>query len=432
MIALSSRRRPEADSRFLVERAISSQPLPAWPFVALVTWYPVWFLTGFAGFAWVAFCIPMLFSLMRRSPPLVPRYSWLWLIFLAAVIGSVFSIDGVPRLSGWVLRSMYYFFVAVFCVYLLNGGNTLTTAKIIRSFTWLWIFTIAGGYLAFVLAGVSYRSPLGYLMPAPLLENDLIFTMVTPSFADVQDIVGFPVPRPKAPFPYTNSWGSMTALLTPFSLMALRDTRVGFSPRLLRVLLAASVVPIVISLNRGLWLSLGLGLIYAAIRFGLGGEGRMLKGLLWGALILAAVLVFTPLGDLIAERLDNGHSDKDRFELATDAISGTLERPVLGWGAPRPNDRNLPSVGTHGQLWFIMFSHGFVGVFGYVGFLVAQFFQTIRQRSATGMWAHIVILIGMSQMLYYLQVPHQMFTIMAAIVLAIRLQWDEPDAPRWA
>ncbi len=431
MTALGSRRRPEADARYRVERAIAQQPLPTWPFVGLITWYPLWFLTGFAGFAWVFFTVPMLFSLMRRSAPLVPRYSWLWLIFLAAVFGSVFSIDEIPRLSGWFLRALYYVGAGVFVVYLLNGGSSLTTAKIIRSFTWLWIVAVGGGFLAFVVGSFSYRAPVGYFIPGALLENDLIYTMVTPSFADVQDIVGFPVPRPKAPFPYTNSWGSMMALLTPFALMSLRESNAGFSPRTLRLILAASVVPMVVSLNRGLWLSLGIGLIYAAIRFGLGGEGRMLKGLLWGAMALAAVLVFTPLGDLISQRLSTGHSNADRFELATDAIVGTLERPVLGWGAPRPNDRNLPSVGTHGQLWFIMFSHGFVGAISYVGFLVAQFFQTMRQRSATGMWAHIVILIGMSQMLYYLQVPHQMFTIMAAIALAIRFQWDEPDAPRY-
>ncbi len=42
---------------------------------------------------------------------------------------------------------------------------------------------------------------------------------VHPRFADVQDILGYPVSRPSAPFIYTNDWGGNFALLIPFVIL---------------------------------------------------------------------------------------------------------------------------------------------------------------------------------------------------------------------
>lgn len=405
-------RRPEADA-----------PLPAWPFVLMIGWMPLWFLTGLAGFTWVIFALPMAASLVRRRDLIAPKGSGLWLLFLIAVVGSVFSITDVPRMSGWVLRIGYYLSATFFALYILNGREGLPVWKVIRAFTILWMATVFGGYLAFVLGDFAYRSPVAYLMPSALASNDLIAALIRPGFADLQDIIGFPVPRPKAPFPYTNSWGSMLALLTPFGLIGLKNARqLGLPPKLLRITLYASVLPGVISLNRGLWLSLGLGLCYAAVRLGLAGQSRALRNLIIAAVIGLTGFAVTPLGGIVETRIETGHSNDDRFELATDAIDGARERPLFGWGGPRPNDRNLPSVGTHGQAWFVMFSYGFVGFVGYFGSLASVAWHTRRQASVEGLWAHVVIVIGLIQAPFYLHVPHQMFTMLAAAAIAIRLQ----------
>ncbi len=403
--------RPEVDA-----------PLPEWPFMLMIAWLPLWFVLGLSGFTWIIFAAPMAASLVRRRGLVLPKGFGFWVVFLVAVGGSVFSIDSAPRLSGWVLRTGYYVAVTVFLIYLLNGKEGVPVRTIIRGFTYLWLATVAGGYLAFLVGDLGFRSPMAYLMPAGLLQNELIRTMVTPSFADLQDIIGFPVPRPKAPFPYTNSWGSMLALLTPFAFMSLTDPRVGLSPKLIRFALLASIIPGVISLNRGLWLSLGIGLVYAAIRFGVGGDSKAIRNSFLALIFVALLFTITPLGDVIVTRIDTGHSNNDRFELVVDAIDGTMERPVFGWGAPRPNDRHLPSVGTHGQAWFVMFSYGFVGAIGYVGMFATMLWRTRRQPTAVGLWAHVVILVGMVQMAFYLHVPHQMFVMMAAVAVALRLQ----------
>ncbi len=407
----------------MVRRPESEALLPAWPFVLMIAWMPLWFVLGLAGFTWVIFALPMAASLVRRRNLIAPKGSGLWLLFLLAVGASVLSIDDSPRLAGWILRLGYYLGATVFGLYVLNGAEGLPVWRIVRAFTILWLATVAGGYLAFVLGDFGFRSPMAHLIPDGLASNELIATLVRPSFADLQDIIGFPVPRPKAPFPYTNSWGSMLALLTPVALIAVKNAKeIGLPPKLLRGALYASVVPGVISLNRGLWLSLGLGLCYAAVRLGIAGQSKALRNLVIAAVLGVVLLAVTPLGSIVETRIETGHSNADRFELAIDAFRGAQERPLFGWGAPRPNVRNLPSVGTHGQAWFVMFSYGFVGLVGYFGAFITMAWHTRKQASVEGMWAHVIIIIGLIQAPFYLHVPHQLFMMMGAAALALRLQ----------
>lgn len=405
-------------------RSEADAPLPFWPIVAMVAWYPLWFLLGLSGFMWVVLSLPMAASLVRRRGLVVPKGSGWWLVFLLAVVGSAMNLDAVERFFGWSLRFGYYLGASVLLLYILNGRRGIDVFRVIRIFTILWAISVVGGYLAFLLGDLSFRAPTYYVTPPSLRENDLIQAWLVPSFAQVQDIIGVPVPRPKAPFTYTNEWGSMLALLTPFAFIALYDRRVGFSPRLIRLLMVASVVPAVISLNRGLWLSLGIGLIYAAVRFGVAGERKLLIQGLWATVALLVVLSITPLGGLIAKRINTGHSNEDRAELAISAVEGATEKPIFGWGAPRPNERNLPSIGTHGQVWFVTFSHGFLGAIGFLGAVLSLAWYTRRQPSTAGLWAHVVIIVAIVQMPYYLMVPDQLFTLFAAAAIALRLQTE--------
>lgn len=409
-----------------IYRSEAEAPLPHWPVTLMISAYPMWFLLGLGGFMWVILAAPMAAALVRRRGLYAPKGIGLWLVFLVAVIGSAFGVDTPARFSGYLLRLGYYIGATVFVLYLLNGGRSVSVARIVRAFTVLWMMTIAGGYLALILGNFSYRSPVWYLLPAALLDNELINTLATPGFADLQDIIGVPVPRPKAPFPYTNSWGSMVALTTPFALMALADRRVELSRTVVKVMLAAAVVPVVVSLNRGLWLSLGIGLAYGAVRFGIGGRREVLVRMLLIATIVVGVVALSPLGDLISSRIDNGHSDDDRFALATAAIDGTMERPVFGWGTPRPNG-NQPSVGTHGQAWLVLFSHGFVGGIGFAGALMSFWYWTRRQATSAGMWAHVVLVVAFVQLPVYLMIPHALFAVMAAVAVALRYQTESDE-----
>lgn len=405
----------------------ATRPFRTWPVALMISAYPIWFVLGLSGFMWVIMAIPMAAAMLSRRDLIAPKGIGLWVLFLVAVVGSAFSLDGVPRLAGYTLRLGYYLAASTLLLYIINGRKGLPPGMLVRSYTQLWMATVAGGYFALVLGDFHFHSPMWYLLPGPLLENDLISALATPGFADLQNIVGYPVPRPKAPFPYTNSWGAMLALLTPFAFASLYDRSTGISPRLIKVVLAASIIPAVMSLNRGLWLSFSVGVVYVVFRLAVGGKTSMFFRLIGLFLVLAAVLLLTPLGELIVTRFQTGHSNDTRSGLAWSAIVGASERPIFGWGAPRPNVGNLPSVGTHGQLWMVAFSHGFFGLAAFLGTLVVFFRSTARQLSMPGLWIHTVVLIGLSQTPVYLMVPGQLFVVLGAVGIALRYQMVDAE-----
>ena len=88
--------------------------------------------------------------------------------------------------------------------------------------------------------------------------------MVHPSLSQAQALggvsaIGHAITRPAAPFAYTNWWGANYAFLLPFVVLAMRWAR----SRLVRVslagLLLVSLVPFIVSVNRGAWLSVVVG-----------------------------------------------------------------------------------------------------------------------------------------------------------------------------
>ena len=112
------------------------------------------------------------------------------------------------------------------------------------------------------------------------------------------------------------------------------------------------------------------------------------------------------------------------------AFDRTLDSPLLGYGGPRPSEvrENAPDVGTQGQLWMVLFSHGFPAAALFVGWFAYAFARTWRTRSSLGFWCHVTLLIGLLQMPVYGLLPVQIHVLMVAAALALR----EADAPRSA
>ena len=180
-------------------RTEASAPLPFWPITAMIAFYPLWFVLGLSGVMWFFLSLPMAASLARRRGLVVPKGSGWWLVYMVAVVGSAMSLDAFSRFIGYGLRFGYYVGASVLLLYILNGRSGIDVFRVIRMFVLLWMFAIVGGYLAFVLGDFGFRAPLYYVTPGALRENDLIKAWLQPSFAQLQDIIGVPVPRPKAP-----------------------------------------------------------------------------------------------------------------------------------------------------------------------------------------------------------------------------------------
>ena len=85
-------------------------------------------------------------------------------------------------------------------------------------------------------------------------------SLVHPAAAQLMDVLGHPSPRPAAPWGYTNTWGNNFCLLVVWFVVAAFGFReANRRNRLLATaLLVASIAPVVYSLNRGLWIGLGV------------------------------------------------------------------------------------------------------------------------------------------------------------------------------
>jgi hypothetical protein len=290
-----------------------------------------------------------------------------------------------------------------------------------RTLTGLWVAVVAAGYAGLLLPNLSYRSLAEVVLPSALTSNPWVHDLIHPAFAQTMTFLGYPVPRPSALFTYTNEWGSAFALLTPLAIWGLPwlRSRIGQGAR---ILIAAAFVPVLISLNRGLWITLTAGLVYAMLRLA-GSKARKTAGrVMLGVVLVVPIILLSPLRGLVMDRLETGHSDSTRSGLYDETIARTADSPLLGYGGPLPSvtGKHVPDVGTQGQLWMVLFSHGVPGAVLFIGFFVYVFARTWRPPSSLGFWCHVTLLIGLLQMPVYGMLPVQLHILMVVAALALR------------
>src|SRR3546814_11877583 len=75
---------------------------------------------------------------------------------------------------------------------------------------------IAFGYAALAFPRLDTGSLLQRLVPGSIGGEVFFQDLTSIRFAELKGFLGYPVPRPAAPFPYTNGGGSALALVTPF------------------------------------------------------------------------------------------------------------------------------------------------------------------------------------------------------------------------
>ncbi|MDQ4004848.1 MAG: hypothetical protein M3135_00910 [Actinomycetota bacterium] len=399
--------------------------LPAgWPLYALFGLYPVWWFLGIGAFLWPIMAVILAVGFVLRGERLrAPRGFGIWILFLLWILGSSLMVEDPTSLIVWGYRVSLYFSGTALFLYIYNQPSWRMPAKnVLRALMAFWMLVVVGGFLGMAFPEASFHSPMEAVMPGGLLSNEWFHDLIHVSFAQVQSFLGYDLSRPSAPFAYTNEWGSALALLTPLVLAALA-TRTGRRLRLpIGLMMAAAVIPIVMSVNRGLWLSLGLGLAYAWYR--LLGRGRVKGVAALGMifLVVAVAIVVSPLGGVITDRLENPHSNEGRLTLykeATDSVAGS---PLIGYGVPRQSEtqRTGPPVGTHGLIWMILVSHGIPAVLFFLGWFLWSLWATRRVPTSTAFWANVTIFIALVQLAYYGMLPSQFQVLMVAAALAWR------------
>lgn len=404
----------------------------AW-FELMFLGFPLWWALGIGAFIWPVLALPMGLSLVRRPSLRVPRGFWLWLLFLLWVAGSGTQLSEGSRGIPWGYRAATYVAATVLFLYIYNEPkHRLPDRRVLLTLAVFWAYVALGGLLGVLAPRFEFVSPFERILPARLASNAFVQALVHPASAQISTFLGYEVPRPKAPFEYTNDWGSVFALAAPFAIAAWPHIRRPRWRIAAIALLLISLVPVVLSLNRGLWLSLGVGLTYVVIRSTAEGHDRPLVGVAFGLILVTAFAIATPLRDVIEARIGTPHSNQRREALYVETISGSLRSPIFGFGAPRPSERNpaLPSVGTQGQLWLVLYSQGVPGLLFYSGWYFVAYLRTLKRSSWTALWCNVVILIALLQLPYYGHLAAQLQVIMVAAALGLRAGRSPEAVPR--
>lgn len=386
---------------------------------ALIGLFPLWWALGLSELIWPAFGFLMIGSLLQSGSVALPRFGLAWVIFLLIVAASGFMLEQQQDVYSWIIRFSQYVSVGLIVPYVLTHRNRTPASVVFGSATALFVASVVGGYLGLLLGDYSFRSPFAYVLPGGFQANSFVRDVVNPSFADIERFLGrFEVTRPKAPFTYTNGWGAAMGLLFPF---ALHDAITGFglSRRVARLALVASAVPIMLSLNQGLWISIAAGVGYAALRAAGRGDSRVVLQLLGVGLIATIAITATPLSSTIQSDLQNPNATEDRFELYEATLTELPNSPIIGFGGPREVREGLPPAGTHGQLWIVLFSHGAAGALAYFAFIGGMFWSTRRYRTNVGLWCHVVIFVSLMQAPFYGHTPQQLAIIMVAAAVGL-------------
>jgi hypothetical protein len=435
---------------------------PAWPITAMLLLWPVWWLLGVGEYAPVLFAIPMarrmyLWRATGSRKVRVPPGFGIWLIFLViSVIGLATIGQLAPdtitssvsnRLVSFGLRLISYIAVTIILLYAGNlTEKELPRRRLAYLLGMVGIYTVLGGLIGTFLPTTQFTSPLALLVPNSIQTNNTeIALMLHPSTAQVMNFLGYAEGRPTAPFTYTNMWGNSLAILLPFLIAGWcvggtrRQRRIGI------VMVVLSIVPIIYSLNRGVWLGIGLSILYLAVRFAARGKLAMLGGLFL-VLVIAAVAIFaSPLQGIISQRLSHGASNQDRSSNTVLALEDAIASPLIGWGDTRHEvgsaqsiaigkTANCPScgnqsIGGNGQVQLLLITSGLLGTVLYLAFFGVGAWRYRRDTSPIGMAAELVLLLSFVFNFVYDAVgPTLAFTVLAYALLWRNQQERGKDA----
>ena len=405
------------------ESPVTNRPgaLPAWPVTMVFVFFPLFWFAGVTAFLAplaAAFCV---FLMAVRGRIRLPR---LWLVFVAYAIwmlASASMIDTGGRMLGFAQRWTTLVGAGIVAVYVYNAPERLTRRRLLGAMAWFVGWLAVGGYLGMLAPYSRIRTPMLALMPGNIATNDYVRELLSPRFAEVQQPYGAPAPfvRPAAPFPYTNGWGHAFVLLLPLMvalwLVAERRTR-----RAVVLLVAAAVPPALATLNRGIFVGVAVTAAVAVVRL----RRRIRLGHVLAAAVPLAALGAGVLAsgalDKVGERTSTSSTTADRASLYREAFERTKESPLLGYGAPRPSDVLDISVGTQGQFWNVMFSHGFVGLALFLALVWGLALTTRRTRDLAGAFVHATLVVVSVTIAFYGLEGMNVLIVMVTAALLLR------------
>jgi hypothetical protein len=398
---------------------------PAWPVTILLAGYPLWWALGLGDYIFLILAVPMAARLYawsaagNRKLRLPPGFGW-WLLFLLVALAGLATLSATApgtlaspvsnRVISYAIRNLGYLGDTAL---LLFAGN-LTERELPRArLAWLLglagLYTVAGGLLGVFAPHLHFTAPLAALVPHRLQANNQVLqAQLHPALSQLQSALGA-AGRPDAPFAYTNIWGNCLALLLPWLVVRWWCDGTRRQRPIAAAALVLSVVPIIYSLDRGLWIGLIFTLGYLAFRLAAQGRLAVLGALITTLVIAGLIIAATPLQGMISQRLANGASDARRGSLAVTSVTDAAASPVIGFGDTRHQQGSVQSVtvgrsakcpscgngtiGGNGQLWLLLICNGFAGAALYLGFFAVGVMRYWRDRSPYGLAGVLVLLL---------------------------------------
>jgi O-antigen/teichoic acid export membrane protein len=432
---------------------------PAWPLVALLAGYPLWWLLGVGDLMFIFLAVPMAVRLyawhVRGRRVRVPPGFTIWLLFLIVMLAGLATLSltapgtAVSPLSSRLVsygdRSASYLAVTIL---LLFAGNLTEQECSRRRLAWLLglcgIYAVIGGLGGVVDPSLQFTSPLVYVLPHSFTQNTLIQSWMHPGLSQIQSVLGSATGRPKAPFNYTNTWGNCITILLPWLLVAWSETR--RKRRMALAVLACAVVPIVYSLDRGVWIGVTFSVCYLAVRLAARGRFALLGTMCAGFAVVGLLVLATPLHSIVTERLQHQNSNSIRSTLDVLSVQDALAAPLIGYGDSRHMQGSPQSiaigptsncitcgqlaVGSTGQLWLLLVTVGFSGTILYLGFFLYGIWHYRRDKTPYGMAGLLVLLLSFVYMISYVSVVAPLgFTMLAYVLLWRNDKWMRSGRP---
>ncbi|WP_025273875.1 O-antigen ligase family protein [Haloglycomyces albus] len=421
--------------------------------------YPLWWSLGAGILLLPALTVIALWFLASRRRVEFPPLFGIWLVFLAMVVFSIFNLGATPpgtvesswmdQAPGAAFRLGFYLSVSVIALWAYNliAYGKLSVERLIVLLAYWGIVTVVGGLLGTFAGGIEFTSPVEAALPASVAQDGFVQSLVHPSLSQTMNILGYESHRPAAPWGYTNTWGNMCAMTVAWlTVVAMtRGTKSGGpTPTWSRlrpwawVALALAMIPIVYSLNRGLWLGLAVMALVVAVKLLWAGRVVAILSIMAIGVLAGAVVLLSPMRTVISDRIDNPHSDEGRSFASETAVDLTVEHsPLIGFGSTRKTLGSGDSIaigptadcprcgartlGGNGQLWQLIFAHGFLGLAAYLGFILAVLWRFRHDHSPVGIAGAAVMVFSVVSMLFYNALVMPLFALLLSyVVLAAR------------
>lgn len=391
---------------------------PHWPLWVAIPGLVVFWALGFSILARISVILPIALQLLAmRRVRLPPRFGW-FLFFVALALVSTLQLPPRALVNYLLLRGGEYVAGVLFVLHVYNVRRPGQGVEWLRRlFLWSWLSLVALGLMAVALPGLELPSVARSLLPSGLANDPFIRQVTTPALAQVQSFLGFDLPRPSAPFPYTNGWGSAFALMLPF-VIASATSGSNRERVLARLGLVLSVVPALLSVNRAMWGSIIVILVYLLVSVRDPGLRRSLRRAAVVSVLALAAALLSPLGDVATSRLDTPHSNSARTDLAVAVVDQVAESPVIGNGRPVEYDGPgiRPPIGTQGHLWWMLVGHGVPATLSFIAYFVLVL-PTLR-GPRMGVFARATVLAMLLQLPFYDMLSGQLVLALVAVAAA--------------